>query len=235
MSIFDTIRLIIGGGTAAYGAYTSAQGAKQQADAYRNQSAQSLDSSRAQAVVALELAAVEADLLLRQGALSQDIATANAALAAQNAEWENRAGQLALAQAKKKGEAGISTMRTAFAAQGRQLDDTTPNLMLEEAFSELDKDLSNVRLTSESAAERQRGQAHLFSLQGARERELANTRASGRLRQGEIEANSLTRTGSINSATALTRASSAQYGVTNAYISGLSNFGDALVKFGQRN
>ncbi len=231
MSFLNTIGSIIGLGSAAYGAYTSAKGAKQQQRAFQDQSAMTLQMSQAQAAVALELAAVEADLLFRQGAMSRDIALANATLAAQNAEWENKAGKNALAQARRKGEASISTMRTAFAAQGRKLDDTTPNLMLEEAFSELDKDLENIRLSSESAAERQRGQARLFSLQGQREWELANTRAGGRLQQGQIEADSRLRTGGIDSATALTKAATARNNVTSAYVSGLSNFGRALANF----
>ena len=104
------IGALIGLGATAVGAVTSFSGARSQARAIEGQGAFSLQASQEQAKAAEELAALEASLFLQQGASSQEIADANAALSEQNAAMEGRAGLIALSQARRVGEARVSSM-----------------------------------------------------------------------------------------------------------------------------
>lgn len=231
MGIFSEIGALVGIGTTLFGAVKSSNAADDQADAFERQGALTLEASEEQAKTALELAEIEAALLQRGGQSSQEIALFNASLAQQNAAMEEQAGLNTLSQARRMGEARVSSMVAGFASQGRLLNDTTPNLLIEEGFSELDKDLEIIRINSESRAASARGQASLFTLQGQRERELSEARAASRRRVGQIDADSLRRTGSIQQATSLTSAAGAEARSTGALISGLADFGKGVSKF----
>jgi hypothetical protein len=219
------IGAIIGLGASVFGAVSSARAADDQAEAFEGQAAFSLATAEEQARAAEELAAIEAALLERQGQSNQEIAQANAALSLRNAAAEEQAGLIALSQARRIGEARVASMVTGFAAQGRVIDGTTPNLLIAEGFGELDKDLDIIRLNTESRAARERGQADLFTLQGQRERELYEARAASRRRVGQIDGDSLRRTGRSNAATSLSNAAGADSRATGALFGGLGDFG----------
>lgn len=225
------IGALVGLGATALGAVKSSDAADDRAGAFERQAAFSLEAAQEQADAALELAGIEAALLERGGRSSQEIALFNAALSQRNAEIEEQAGLIALAQARRRGEARVSSMVAGFASQGRLIDDTTPNLLIEEGFSELDKDLEVIRLNAESRAARARGQANLFTLQGQRERELSLARAASRRRIGQIDADSLRRTGAISQATSLTNAAGAETRATGALIGGLADFGKGVSNY----
>ncbi len=226
-----SIGAIIGLGASVVGAVSSARAADDQAEAFESQASFSLQAAEEQARAAEELAAIEAALLERLGLSNQEIAQANAALSLQNAVAEEQAGLVALSQTRRIGEARVSSMVTGFAAQGRMIDDTTPNLLIAEGFGELDKDLDIIRLNTESRAARQRGQADLFTLQGQRERELYEARAASRRRVGRIDADSLRRTGWSNAATSLSNAAGAEARGRGALIGGLADFGRGVSSY----
>ncbi|MDA1100820.1 MAG: hypothetical protein O2967_17750 [Proteobacteria bacterium] len=225
------IGTLIGIGAKVFGAVKSADAAHDQEQAFESQAAFSLEGGAAQARAAEELAAIEAALLERQGLSAREIAQANAAMAEQNAVWEEQAGLAALSQARHMGEARVSSMVTGFASQGRLIDGTTPNLLIEEGFAELAKDLEIIQLNTESRAARERSQADLFTLQGQRELELSQARAASRRRVGQIDADSLRRTGQIEAATSLTNAAGARTRATGALVGGLADFGIGVARF----
>ncbi len=228
---FEAFAAVASLAATAFGAVESSKAADDQAEAFQRQGALSLEASEEQAKAALELAEIEAALLRRGGQSAQEIAQFNAALALQNAAMEEQAGLTALSQARRTGAARVSSMVAGFAAQGRLLDDTTPNLVIAEGFSELAKDLDTIQLNTDSRAARERGQANLFTLQGQRERELSEARALSRRRVRQIDADSLRRTGSISQATSLTNAAGAEARSTGALIGGIADFGKGVSSY----
>lgn len=203
---FKEILTAIDVGTRLFGGLLDNKASRSQADALSSQAAFSLQFSEQQARYAEEIAELEANLLQKQGLTAQEIALFNAEVARSNAAWEQRAGDIVLDQARRSGQARLSSISAAIASQGRVLDDTTSNGLLAESLAALENDLASIQLTTQSRVARERQQANLIELQGQRAADFAIEQASGRLRAGEIEADGLRQSANLQSANTAIRA-----------------------------
>lgn len=201
---------VISAGVNIVGGLLKSKGAKTQAGAYADQAAFYLEYGEEQARLAEEMAELEAALLEQQGTTAQEVAAFNAEIARRNAEWEQRSGDLLLSQARRAGEARLSSISSALASQGRLVTGTTSDALLGESLAELEKDLATIALTTQSRVSQQKQQSSLFTLQGTRAAEFARQQAVGRRRAGEIEAEGLLRSAELNASGASANASGAK-------------------------
>ena len=227
---------VIGAGADLVGGLIGRSGARKQARALEGQAALALEIGEEAAAAQLELSEIEAGLIELAGDTQQEIAAFNAAVAEENARFEELSGQIAESQARRLWENNIGQMRVGFAAQGRVLTGDTPNAVIEEAFGEMDKDLANIRLSAANRAARERNQGSLFTLQGIRAAELATEQARGTRRAGEIEAEGILRPAEIDAATGRISADAARTRGTASLLGGISGAATDLFNiFGNRS
>ncbi len=206
MSLFGDILGIgfeIGGGLLGFSASSN------QADAFEAQARFDQQIAEQQAGFALEMANTEAAILEREAAAEVEIATFNAAVALENAEWERRAGEVAIAQAEDRWAQDISGLRTMFAAGNVALEGSSGEVV-SAATVEMLKDLSNIELSTQNAVRRAETQAELFAKRGAQITGIGGMEAAAVRRAGEIEAETARTTGAIASRASSTRASAAR-------------------------
>ena len=199
---------------------------KKQSDALEDQATQVEDLSEEEERFIREQAELEADLIEVQGRDEIEVLAFNQGVALNNAAWEQRAGEVAVQQARKRWEAHIKSMVAGFAASGTRLTGTTNDVIMEQ-IGEMELDLFNLSLNSERAAGQQEDQARLFSLQADQINASAKRRAADRRRIGQLEAEASGTAAAARASAARTGASTARItGVGSAISGGASLLGD---------
>lgn len=221
MNILGSVGLIAAGIELARGV-SQYSAARAQARAYGDSASFALEFGEEQARFAEEIAALEASLLRQQGRSGQDVANFNADVARRNAAWEQRSGAIALEQARTAGRSRVSSIAAGLASQGRLVEGGTSAALMDEAIAQLDLDLANLQLTTQSRVAREQSQADFFVLQGQRTAEFAEAQSRGRIRAGEVEAEGIRQSSLMNAAAANTNASSARLAGTSSLLSTFS-------------
>jgi hypothetical protein len=218
---------LIAAGFQLAGGLTSFFGAQKQAKAYERQAAFQLQLGQEKAGWANALAESEAALIIDRGEDEAEIAAWNAARADENARFAARAGAHDLLDSERRWTEQVKKVTAQFAASGVLLSDT-PTAVLAEQSAEAAKEAYRIRLATSNAVARSRGEADIFSLQGARARAAAEKQAAARLQAGGIDARSSLLQAAIGADASRTQASSARIaGVTSLF----QSFGNVAGRF----
>jgi hypothetical protein len=203
-------------------------GAQKQSKAYERQAAFQLQLGQEKAQWAEQLAQAEADLILARGEDEAEIAEWNAAQADANARFAARAGATELMDSERSWSEQIKNVTAQFAASGVLLSDT-PTAVLAEQYAETAKEAHRIQLNTSNAVARARGDADIFTLQGARARAAAQRQASARLQAGAIDSRSSLLQAMIGADASRAQAQSARIA---GYSSLFQGFGSAASTFG---
>ncbi len=204
------------------GAAASLAGSRETARAYDDRAARLGELGEAEAEFLVRQADLEAELLMAEGLDEAGALAFNRRVALENAEWERRAGRVALEHSRKRWEDHIETTVARFAASGATLEGTTTDFVMEQ-IGEMEEDLFNIGLNAERAALREEAQADFFSLRHDQAAASARRRSEGRRSLGRLEAGTAAAAATGRAQAARTRSRAAETaGLANLFRSGSS-------------
>lgn len=215
MGIFAALPTILQVGGALIGAKAS----NDAADALEQQGVLTRAQAERQAEFAKELAETEARLTEEAARDEAEIAAYNAAIAREQAQWEEQSMEVDAQQSARQWQAHVGTFTAALGASGFRLDDTTSGVIAEQV-SEMEQDILHIRQSGAMRVRRAEQQASLYDTASADALSAGARTAEAIRRAGDIDAETIIMTGQASAQASRIRASGARTGIVTSLLQG---------------
>ena len=231
-NLFSDIVEGIGVGLEVIGLFGESDAQNDQARSLAAAAATQLAIGEEEAKFSEEMASMQAAIIEQEGASALELAQRNAALAEENRSFILGSGAAAVGQIERRWQRQIGAVEAGVGAGGLTLSGSAAEL-LGDQVSEFNKDVHNARIVTEQDARRERQRGELFTLEGTRLKNIADSRADATRRAGEIEAETRrtvsglqAQVGQVQAASAAAGSSATLFRAGSTLLSGIVNFNE---------